>query len=255
MTDEHWTREAFIQDADIYLPELKLVDGFGNQEVEAMLDLLNGDVEPSSVLDVGCGIGRHARRFAAKGVTATGIDISPTFLSQARELADEEDVNDRTDFRRLDMRKLHRLDKKFDLIICIFNTIGYFEDDENVEVLRKMHDRLREGGYCIVQVANKDALLKELPDSLVKEMNESMVVEQYEFDSFTSRVTKIRDLFQGGPGNLDHLGRTEYQVRNYSPPEIERILGDAGFEDISLFGGFDMSPVTADSDRIVALAQ
>ena len=41
------------------------------------------------VLDVGCGTGEHALLAAAHGGTATGVDLSPRAISQARAKAAE----------------------------------------------------------------------------------------------------------------------------------------------------------------------
>ena len=39
------------------------------------------------ILDVGCGTGRHAIELSQKGYTVTGIDLSDTQLTRAREKA------------------------------------------------------------------------------------------------------------------------------------------------------------------------
>jgi ubiquinone/menaquinone biosynthesis C-methylase UbiE len=49
------------------------------------------------LLDLGCGIGVNAVRFAQSGYAVTGIDISPTAIGMARRLAAEQGVN--VDFR------------------------------------------------------------------------------------------------------------------------------------------------------------
>src|SRR5262249_36982230 len=36
------------------------------------------------VLDVGCGVGRWSRHLAARGASVTGIDLSPTMITEAR---------------------------------------------------------------------------------------------------------------------------------------------------------------------------
>jgi malonyl-CoA O-methyltransferase len=43
-----------------------------------------GDVNGLSMLDVGCGTGRHAIRFAALGARVVGVDFSPGMLARAR---------------------------------------------------------------------------------------------------------------------------------------------------------------------------
>lgn len=46
-----------------------------------------GDVRGKSVLDLGCGTGRHAVWLAAAGATVTGVDFSAGMLSEARRKA------------------------------------------------------------------------------------------------------------------------------------------------------------------------
>lgn len=56
-------------------------------EVDFLLDVLA--LQPgASVLDVGCGTGRHAVALATRGYGVTGIDLSAGMLTQARKAAD-----------------------------------------------------------------------------------------------------------------------------------------------------------------------
>jgi malonyl-CoA O-methyltransferase len=62
-------------------------DSDGNPLValeEPLFDQLLGDVPGLSVLDVGCGTGRHAIRLARAGAIAHGVDFSPGMLERAR---------------------------------------------------------------------------------------------------------------------------------------------------------------------------
>ena len=61
------------------------------QEVDFLVGMLG--VEPGdSILDLGCGAGRHAIEFAARGYSVVGIDISPWLLDAARQRAAEAGV-------------------------------------------------------------------------------------------------------------------------------------------------------------------
>src|SRR5436309_7019436 len=51
---------------------------------EPWVDRLLGDVRGLSVLDLGCGTGRHALRLEAAGAVVHAIDFSEAMLDQAR---------------------------------------------------------------------------------------------------------------------------------------------------------------------------
>lgn len=74
-----------------------------SQEVEALIDML--DIEPThSILDVGCGPGRHAIALGERGFHVHGIDISERFVELARSAADAAGVADRVTFEVADAR-------------------------------------------------------------------------------------------------------------------------------------------------------
>src|SRR5215510_15203422 len=59
-------------------------------EAAAFVDALVRELRPdpgSTMLDLGCGTGRHARRLAARGFTVTGLDLSERSLRHARRFA------------------------------------------------------------------------------------------------------------------------------------------------------------------------
>jgi len=62
------------------------------------------EVAPGTqVLDIGCGIGRWSRRLAQRGARVTGIDLSPTMVSEARRRAHAEGVASRCEFHTGDV--------------------------------------------------------------------------------------------------------------------------------------------------------
>jgi len=87
------------------------------QEVDALERLL--DLSPGmTILDVGCGPGRHALEFARRGYRVTGIDISAKFVDIARGSAKGESLDVR--FERYDARALPgRWTDSFDAVVCL----------------------------------------------------------------------------------------------------------------------------------------
>ena len=70
------------------------------------------------VLDVGCGVGRWSRLLAARGATVTGVDISPTMITEARRRALAEGVADRCRFDVRDISAL-ALEGEFDMVLGV----------------------------------------------------------------------------------------------------------------------------------------
>lgn len=70
------------------------------------------------VLDVGCGVGRWSRLLASRGACVTGVDLSPTMISEAQRRALSDGVADRCNFQVQDLARL-RIHGQFDLILGV----------------------------------------------------------------------------------------------------------------------------------------
>jgi len=88
--------------------------------IEASLDLPAG----ARVLDLACGIGRHAIGMAAHGYRVTGVDFSPRYLELAREGAARAGVG--VEWQHGDMRTLS-FERCFEAVYSYFTSFGYFD--------------------------------------------------------------------------------------------------------------------------------
>ena len=120
-----WYKDWF--NTDEYLLVYKHRD---RSEAEILKNLVLKNVEREKVklvLDMACGSGRHAISFAQAGFDVTAIDLSENLLNVAKSNAEKEKVN--VDFILSDIRKFNP-EKKFDLVLNLFTSLGYFEKDE-----------------------------------------------------------------------------------------------------------------------------
>ena len=143
----------------------ELTDARSDTEVAWIVQSLGIDA-PMRILDLACGFGRHAVRLAALGHSVTGVDYTPGFLALARQKAADMGVS--VDFRQGDMRRVDFL-SDFDRVLLLFTSFGYFEDSENERVLVNMARALKPGGWLMLDVPNRDTMLKDLPPADVIE--------------------------------------------------------------------------------------
>lgn len=76
-----------------------------DQEVAFLIEVL-GLEAGMTVLDVGCGPGRHAIGLARRGIAVVGVDISERFVAVAIEGADREGLSSMVEFHRGDARRM-----------------------------------------------------------------------------------------------------------------------------------------------------
>lgn len=118
------------------------------------------DDHAQNVLDVGCGAGRHAAAFAAQGMQAVGIDLSPNSIQAARAAYGE---SDRLRFIHGDMRSLenHVEGESFDAVSSLFTSMGYFEADADLSrTIAGVAWTLRPNGLFIFDFLNPEQVVR-----------------------------------------------------------------------------------------------
>lgn len=112
----------------------------------------------ASVLDLGCGPGRHAVPFAKQGFNVTGVDRSAFLLDKAKAYAERERVN--VTWIEEDMRRFAQPDK-FNLAMSMFTSFGFFDDmKDNHTVVQNVYRSLASRGVLVIDVMGKEVLAK-----------------------------------------------------------------------------------------------
>jgi ubiquinone/menaquinone biosynthesis C-methylase UbiE len=210
------------------------------RDADGMLGLLSLP-QGSSILDVGCGWGRHALALAKRGYQVTGLDQSEALLKIAQEQMREQESN--VQWIRGDMRHLPWTNR-FRAVINVFSSFGLFEEEENLFVLQQMHHALEPGGLLLLEVLQLSRVVRAFsPGGVIRGNNGLLVVEERTFDLRTSRY-QVHDivLFPDGV-------RREYphSLRIYTLTELLHAFRATGFEVLGLYGNLNGDPVTLDS--------
>jgi SAM-dependent methyltransferase len=116
------------------------------KEVRVLKDIIrrNKRIQGTSLLDVGCGTGKHIQELRDE-FDCTGIDYSEAMLEQARRNASG------IEFRQADMEDFD-LGREFDVILCLGSGIGYVRTYPRLaRTLRNFAGHLHAGGVAIIE--------------------------------------------------------------------------------------------------------
>ena len=184
----------------------------------------------ASILDLGCGFGRHAILMAEHGFEVTGIDLSETLLKRAQRDANRKKAN--VTFLLGDMRQLD-LRAAFDATIVLGSTFGYFDDRTNLEVLKRIRNALRPGGRLMVEFLNRDRVVNELPRVTWWRQDNRLYLDESEFDFERSRLCSKRTVIfdDGSPFREQY-----YDMRLYSLHEVHALMAMAGYQVAQITG-------------------
>jgi SAM-dependent methyltransferase len=111
-----------------------------------------------TILEFGCGTGRHTKELAALGSDVLGVDISHEMLNQAEQLK----VPGVT-FMCGDMRSFHA-GRTFDAVIAMFHVVSYLTTDSDLEnAFKTVAEHLQSGGIFLFDCWYGPAVLTDKP--------------------------------------------------------------------------------------------
>lgn len=231
-------------------PEYELVyQDRDEDEAKRMVDLLERIVRPApgaSILDMGCGRGRHARALARRGYHVTGVDLSAYAIKEAARRAAQEALT--VLFRRGDMRN-PVCDCCFDGVINVFTAFGYFENDaDHVRALRAMHRSLCPGGWFVQDFFNVPYVLENLVPEDRFERAGSIIRQQRWVEN--GRVNK-RITIRAGASEQTFVE----SVRLYTLEDFRAMYASAGLRLRHTYGDYEGHPYSNASPRLILHAE
>jgi len=192
-------------------------------EVDFLLDELH--LPPgSSVLDVGCGTGRHAIELAKRGYAVTGLDLSSEMLSRAAAAAKAENVH--VEWIRSNATQF-TLPERYDAAVCLcegaFGLLGQRDDtiDQPISILCNISRSLKPQAKAVFTVLNGAAMLRRY-------QNED--VAQGRFDPLTLvESSEVRP--------QEGLPAVAVRERAFVPTELLLLFRIAGMSVLNMWGG------------------
>ena len=202
----------------------------------------------ATLVDLGCGRGRHTIPLSLKGYRVTGVDLSDVMLNLARERAIRERAT--VEWAREDMRTFVR-PGAFDACLSLFTSFGYFCDEENQGVLMNVARSLKESGVFLLDLRNaRKGLSGENIDRTIPVPSGSLSL-RVRFDRTTRRARAEHTLVRPDGIRISSI----FDVRIYSEEELTGMLGRAGMRVTAIHGSLDGAPFTSGAERMVVIAR
>lgn len=179
----------------------------------------------SSLLDIGCGTGRHAALFAQKGYCVCGMDRSAEMISLASKR------NPDIEFEQGDLCDFN-LRRKFDVISALFHVISYLTtDDELQSAFRNVREHLSADGLFVFDCWHGPAVVHQQPEIRIKRLhqgaNQVCRIAEPKMIPKENRVDVNYQIFVKEDGNWSELSES-HAMRYLFQPEIEQLLSHNG---------------------------
>jgi SAM-dependent methyltransferase len=235
-----------------------------SEQVEKLLALL--DLEPGAgVLDVPCGVGRHAVELAERGFRVTGVDATSSYFDAARERAENAEgasvgakstsgetktAGGEVEFVEADMREFRR-SEAFDAVLNLYTSFGYFEDREDDErTARNFYESLAPDGALVMSLTSKEVLPGKFEKRTWGEQDGAYVLEEHE-------VTDDWSWMENRWVVVDDGDATEFTVshRLYSAFELSELLKRVGFSDVTAYGDLEGAKYDQNAEKLVVVAR
>jgi SAM-dependent methyltransferase len=230
----HWTEELFEKNPELFVGVFELRMERAPREVDILLGSLGEQgFEPKRVLDLNCGVGRHALELGKRGIEVVGTDISPSYIEIASDKAEKERVADKVRFQVADMRKIASVlsgEKPFDGVINLWTAFGFYDDETNDDILRQCLGLVRPGGFFAMDIANRDWIVLNFQRNGFQKMGDRIVLEERELNLNDSRMYNVWTYLKQETENTYTLEKTiNVDHRVWSLHELAELFEKTGW--------------------------
>jgi len=211
----------------------------------------------AKILDLGCGWGRHSIELAKRGYKVTGLEINPSYIKEAKKRASSAEVA--IDFVEKDMRKIS-FKEEFDAIVLLWNSFGYFSDEENENLIKNIYKALKRGGCFLLEIINRDWIVRHFTSKNWQMLDDTCEFVRFEIPAVdrTGVPTFILEERKFIPEESRVKGKLTYiqgnrriekttNFRFYSFHEIRAIFESAGFKETQGYGSLEETPIELDT--------
>lgn len=205
-----------------------------------------------TVLDCACGTGQHLYLFSEMGLDINGSDYSKAMLEVAEKNLKR--YGKTIPLRQCDFRYLEQKHTEtFDAVVCLTTSLPHLHTDEElITALKSMKNRLNKNGLLILTQGTTHFNLTLPAIEVVVNRADFSRVFVKEYDERFQTI-HVLDLFHSEKRTESNQYDIVYRLLLEN--DYIRLLTKASFDDIRVYGGYDMSNYTEESRRLIVVAK
>jgi SAM-dependent methyltransferase len=178
----------------------------------------------NSVLDVMCGYGRHSLELARRGIKVSAVDNLADYINEIREKADVGKLE--VEAICEDVLEMH-LDRQYDAVICMGNSLQFFNDEDTLRLLSNISAHLKPGGKFFINTWSvAEIAIKDFKDKYWSRIGDLLFLTECKLLFHPTRIVMNSTII------TDHGEREEKTGIDfiYSISEMETMLNKTGFQ-------------------------
>jgi ubiquinone/menaquinone biosynthesis C-methylase UbiE len=215
--------------------------------------------EARDLLELACGTGTMALSLEELGFfNITATDGAPEMIKTAKKKA--ADINSEVDFRVIDFLNIS-LDKTFDVIFMVFDSVNYLHKTEEIEQLfRQVSTVLKPKGIFIFDFTtprNSRQAIKVLNNNSRRVNDYTRFHRESSYnakDRIHTNRFHIEKKDADGSGKREMIEETHHQ-KIYTLEEMRDITKNSDFSLLGAYDGFELKPAHEKSLRITMVLQ
>jgi SAM-dependent methyltransferase len=200
--------------------------------VAQTLRSVQGDAR--TVLELGCGTGRHGRLLAAKGFAVHGVERSPDMVALAQAAArTAAPAPGSFTCEAGDLRTI-ALGRTFDAVIALFHVVSYQTTDDDLRAtFAAAAQHLAPGGVLLFDVWHGPAVLAQRPERRVKTVGDARLEvvrtarPELDADRCLVKVSYDMECRDRRSGEVERFSE-DHLIRYLFPQEIEALAAQHG---------------------------
>lgn len=214
--------------------------------------------EQNSILNLGCGTGRHDIEFAKMGYSVTGIDLSSQMIEVAKSNNYHGQYN--IEYEVADIRD-YDAKKSYDVVTALFHVMSYQNSNKDVmDAFRTASKAIRENGIFVFDLWYGPGVLSDKPTVRFKVVEDTDYILYRIADPMMHVEENVVDVNYKVFVIEKKTGYTRvieevHKMRYFFVPELEVYLQNAGFELLECLDGNTLKKTDFNSWTAICVAR